>query len=108
MRACLDCKEHIDSADYIVVLGVDSPGSVNHGVGSTPLLSKVHDCIWGELLEGFLKKLEVTDVAYSEIYVLARNFSPSEGQAEAQAETQVGFSFHALKDGNISMPNSNP
>ena len=72
----LDGKEHINGSDDIVVLRVDSPGPVNHGVRCTALLSKMYYGIRREFLEGFLEKLEVADIADPQVYVLARDFAP--------------------------------
>ena len=59
-----DGKHDIDGSDDIVVLGIDGPRPVNHGVRGTSLLSKMHNCIWLEAGENIFQKLPVADVSY--------------------------------------------
>lgn len=63
VAAHLDGKHDIDCSNDIVLLGIDSPGSIDHGVGGTSLLSKVHDCIWLEAGHNIFQELPVADVS---------------------------------------------
>lgn len=69
--AYLDGKHDIDCPDDIILLGVDRPCSINHGVGGAPLLSKVHHGIWLEAGEDLFQEPPVTDVPYLQLNVLA-------------------------------------
>ena len=71
VAAYLDSKHDIDGSNDIVLLGIDSPCSVDHGVWGTPLLSKVHDCIWLEAGENVFQELPVADVSNLQVDVVA-------------------------------------
>ena len=70
-------KHDIDGSNDIVVLGVDCTRPVNHGVGCTPLLSKVHDGIRFEASHNILKKFPVADIPYLEVNVAAGDLTPA-------------------------------
>ena len=74
--AHLDGKHDIDCANDIVVLGVNSASSVDHGVGRASLLSKVDNRIGLEADKHIFQELPVTDVSYLQVNMLARNLAP--------------------------------
>ena len=75
-RQLLDGVQHVQRADNVILLRVDGPRPINHGVRRRALLSKVDDGLRLEGGERLLQEAPVAHVADHELDVLSGNLGP--------------------------------